>query len=171
MGRLQQHSSYHQLSTVQSICLPGDTGNTGDTTSNCDTAMGGTGAVMNHVAVDNSQLCSTHTHIDTHIRAYVHGYIYNSSMHSVHQGGKVTLLQSTIHHPINLSTRGYWQYRGHHFNTTVSQSTSYHFKLTPNGGGRSCCDKSYCYIIRNLIRSTLHLHTSTIHIQCSTSKE
>ena len=56
---------------------------------------------------------------------------------------------------------GYWQYRQHHFNTTVSQSTSYHFKLTPNGGGRSCCDKSYCYIIRNLIRSTLHLHAST----------
>ena len=30
--------------------------------------------MMNHVAVANSQLCSTHTHIDTHIRAYVHGY-------------------------------------------------------------------------------------------------
>ena len=74
MGRLQLHSSYHQLSTVQSICLPGDTGNTGDTTSNCDTAMGGVGAVMNHVAVANSLLCSTHTHIDTHISAYVHGY-------------------------------------------------------------------------------------------------
>ena len=74
MERLQLHSSYHQLSTVQSICLPGDTGNTGDTTSNCDTAMGGVGAVMNHVAVANSQLCSTHTHIDTHRRAYVHGY-------------------------------------------------------------------------------------------------
>ena len=74
MGRLQLHSSYHQLFIVQSICLPGDTGNTGDTTSNCDTAVGGVGAVMNHVAVANSQLCSTHTHIDTHIRAYVHGY-------------------------------------------------------------------------------------------------
>ena len=46
--------------------------NTGDTTSNCDTAMGGVGAVMDHVAVANSQLCSTHTH--THIRAYAHGY-------------------------------------------------------------------------------------------------
>ena len=66
--------SYHQLSTVQSICLPGDIGNTGDTTSNCDTAVGGVGAVMNHVAVANSQLCSTHAHTDTHIRAYVHGY-------------------------------------------------------------------------------------------------
>ena len=41
-------------------------------TSNCDTAMGGFGAVMDHVAVANSQLCSTHTHIDA--RAYVHGY-------------------------------------------------------------------------------------------------
>ena len=74
MEHLQLHNSYHQLSTVYSICLPGDTGNTGDTTSNCDTAVGGVGAVMNHVAVANSQLCSTHTHIETHIRAYVHGY-------------------------------------------------------------------------------------------------
>ena len=73
VGRLQLHSSYHQLSTVQSICLPGDTGNTGDTTSNCDTAVGGVGAVMINVAVviHNYVL---HTHIDTHIRAYVHGY-------------------------------------------------------------------------------------------------
>ena len=62
VGRLQLHSSYHQQSTVQSICLPGDTGNTGDATSKCDTAVGGVGAVMNHVAVANSQLCSTHTH-------------------------------------------------------------------------------------------------------------
>ena len=43
-----------------------------NTTSNCDAAVGGVGAAMNHVAV--TQLCSTHTHTDTHIRAYVHGY-------------------------------------------------------------------------------------------------
>ena len=85
MGHLQLHSSYHQLSTVQSICLPGDTGNTGDTTSNCDTATGEIGAVMNHVAVANSQLCSTHTHRHTHTR--IRAWVYNSSMHSVHQGG------------------------------------------------------------------------------------
>ena len=60
-------------------------GNTGDTTSNCDTAVGGVGAVMNHVAVANSQLCSTHTHTHTHTR--IRAWVYNSSMHSVHQGG------------------------------------------------------------------------------------
>ena len=79
MERLQLHSSYHQLSTVQSICLPGDTGNTGDTTSNCDTAVGGVGAVMNHVAVANSQLCSTHTHTQTHTYAHTCMGIYTTA--------------------------------------------------------------------------------------------
>ena len=29
----------------------------------------------------------THTRTDTHIRTYVHAWVHNSSMHSVHQGG------------------------------------------------------------------------------------
>ena len=48
--------------SMESVCLPGDTDNTGDSSSNCDTAMGGVGAVMNHVVVViHNYVLHTHT--------------------------------------------------------------------------------------------------------------
>ena len=86
MGRLQLHSSYHQLSTVQSICLPGDTYNTGTPLQTVTLPWEGLVPrwIMLQLLIHNYVL-HTHTHRHTHTR--IRAWVYNSSMHSVRQGG------------------------------------------------------------------------------------
>ena len=52
------------------------------TASNCDTAVGGVGAIMLQLLIHNYVL---QTHRETHTR--IRAWVYNSSIHSVHQGG------------------------------------------------------------------------------------